>query len=61
MKFHPDETNYSVIARGSGVTRHTAAKWYEMIRGQGDVSSGRDKMTWRLQRNYLSTVGETVK
>ena len=33
MKFHPDETNYSVIARGSGVTRHTAAKWYEMIRG----------------------------
>ena len=33
MKFHPDETNYSVIARGAGVTRHTAAKWYEMIRG----------------------------
>ena len=33
MKFHPDETNYSVIARGAGVTRHTAAKWYEMMRG----------------------------
>ena len=32
MKFHTDETNYSVIARGSGVTRHTAAKWYEMMR-----------------------------
>ena len=32
MRFHPDETNYSVIARGAGVTRHTAAKWYEMIR-----------------------------
>ena len=38
MKFHPDETNYSVIARGSGVTRHTAAKWYEMIRGAEKLS-----------------------
>ena len=33
MKFHPDVTNYRAIARGAGVTRHTAAKWYEMIRG----------------------------
>ena len=32
MKFHPDVTNYRAIARGAGVTRHTAAKWYEMIR-----------------------------
>lgn len=26
------ETNYSVIAKGTKVTRHTVAKWYEMIR-----------------------------
>ena len=31
MKFHPDETNYSVIAKGAEVTRHTVAKHYEMI------------------------------
>ena len=33
MKFHPDVTSYRAIARGAGVTRHTAAKWYGMIRG----------------------------
>ena len=33
MKFHPDVTSCRAIARGAGVTRHTAAKWYEMIRG----------------------------
>ena len=33
MKFHPDVTSYRAIARGAGVTRHTVAKWYEMIRG----------------------------
>ena len=33
MKFHPDVTSYWAIARGAGVTRHTAAKWYEMMRG----------------------------
>ena len=33
MKFHPDVTSYRAIARGAGVTRHKAAKWYEMIRG----------------------------
>ena len=32
MKFHPDVTSYRAIARGAGVTRHTAAKWYEMMR-----------------------------
>ena len=32
MRLHPDETNYSVIAKGAKVTRHTVAKWYEMIR-----------------------------
>ena len=31
MKFHPNETNYSIIAKGTKVTRHTAAKHYEMI------------------------------
>ena len=31
MKLHPAETNYSVIAKGAEVTRHTVAKWYEMI------------------------------
>ena len=24
--------DYRAIARGAGVTRHTAAKWYEMMR-----------------------------
>ena len=33
MKFHPDVTSYRAIARGAGVTRHTVAKWYEMMRG----------------------------
>ena len=32
MKFHPDVTSYRAIARGAGVTRHTAAKWYATIR-----------------------------
>ena len=32
MKFHSDVTSYRAIARGAGVTRHTAAKWYEMMR-----------------------------
>ena len=31
MKFHPKETNLSVIARGAGVNRHTVAKWYGVI------------------------------
>ena len=33
MKFHPEVTSFRAIARGAGVTRHTAAKWYEMMRG----------------------------
>ena len=33
MRFHPDVTSYRAIARGAGVTRHTAAKWYEIMRG----------------------------
>ena len=32
MKIYPDETNYSTIAKGAKVTRHTVAKWYGMIR-----------------------------
>ena len=31
MKIDLDETNYSVIAKGTKVTRHTAAKHFEMI------------------------------
>lgn len=31
MKIYPDETNYSVIARGAKVTRYTVAKHFEMI------------------------------
>ena len=33
MKFHPGVTSCRAIARDAGVARHTAAKWYEMIRG----------------------------
>ena len=33
MKFHPDVSSYRAIARGAGVTRHTAAKWYAMMQG----------------------------
>lgn len=33
LRFYPNETNLSVIARGAGVNRHTVAKWYEMIQG----------------------------
>ena len=32
MMFHPGETNYSAIARGARVTRHTVAKHYELVR-----------------------------
>ena len=32
MKFHPNVTSYRAIAKGAGVTRHTAAKWYETTR-----------------------------
>ena len=32
MKFHPDVTSCRAIARGAGVTRHTAVKWYEIMR-----------------------------
>ena len=33
MRVHPDVTSFRAIAQGAGVTRHTAAKWYEMMRG----------------------------
>ena len=39
MKFHPDVTSYRAIARGAGVTRYTAAKWYEMMRGMLGVGN----------------------
>ena len=32
LRLHPDETNYSIIARGAKVTRHTVAKHYGMVR-----------------------------
>lgn len=31
MRLCPDETNYSTIAKGAKVTRHTVAKHFEMI------------------------------
>ncbi len=31
MKIYPDDTNYSAIAKGAKVTRHTVAKHFEMI------------------------------
>ena len=31
MRLCPDETNYSAIAKGAKVTRHTVAKHFEMI------------------------------
>ena len=37
MKLHPCETNYSAIARGAKVTRHTVAKWYEMVRRMVEI------------------------
>ena len=33
MKFHPDVTSYRAIAKGAGVTRHTAARCYAMMQG----------------------------
>ena len=39
MKFHPDVTIYRAIAKGAGVSRHTAAKRYEMIRGMLGVGN----------------------
>ena len=32
MRLYPEETNYSAIAKGANVTRHTVAKHYGMIR-----------------------------
>ena len=38
MKFHPNVTSYRAIAKGAGVTRHTASKWYAMMQGMlGDT------------------------
>ena len=31
MRLYPEETNYSAIAKGAKVTRHTVAKHYGMI------------------------------
>ena len=31
MRLYSDETNYSVIAKGAKVTRHTVSKHYELI------------------------------
>ena len=31
MRLHPDETNYSAIAKGAKVTQHTVSRHYEMI------------------------------
>ena len=31
MRLHPEETNYSVIAKGAQVTRHTVARHFEML------------------------------
>ena len=49
MKFHPDVTSYRAIAKGAGVTRHTAAKWYEMMR---ECWGGRRKMWKRLVSHF---------
>ena len=46
MRLHPEETNYSVIAKGTKVTRHTVAKHYIMIQellGMG--SNGKKPIT----------------
>ena len=46
MRLHPEETNYSVIAKGAKVTRHTVAKHYIMIQellGMG--SNGKKPIT----------------
>ena len=32
MKIYPDETNYSTIAKGAKVTRHTVARWYAIVK-----------------------------
>ena len=33
MRYYSEETNYSAIAKRVKVTRHRAAKWFELIRG----------------------------
>ena len=38
MKIYPDETNYSVIAKGAKVTRHTVAKYYGMLQKMLNIS-----------------------
>ena len=32
MRLCPDETNYSTIAKGAKVTRHTVARWYAIVK-----------------------------
>ena len=32
MRICPDETNYSTIAKGAKVTRHTVARWYAIVK-----------------------------
>ena len=53
MKFHPKETNYSTIAEGAGVNRHTVAKWYEMIRGMLGIQERTSRLPADCQAGTL--------
>lgn len=57
MKFHPGVTNYRAIAQGAGVTRHTAAKWYEIIRGMlGQIKKTTDSAVSYDCSHHLSNI-----
>lgn len=53
MKFHPKETNYSTIAEGAGVNRHTVSKWYEMIRGMLGIPERTSRLPADCQARVL--------
>ena len=53
MKFHPKETNYSTIAEGAGVNRHTVSKWYEMIRGMMGIPERTSRLPVDCQARVL--------
>ena len=53
LRLHPDETNYSIIARGAKVNRHTAAKHYEMVREMLEL--------WRKANNAIVNMSNQSK
>lgn len=53
-KVPPEETNYSVIAKGAKVTRHTVSKHYKMIQKMpGIKETAPPLLCWIVRQNRI--------